>query len=282
MMLCGEGQCLVMAAHVQRAGCSAAAAPPPCVSCLTQLLRLSAESSTPTRWRSTWNAQQPRLGASQAPSWAGPSWLLGSKVHWPGGITAGLGFRGLGSRGGWVRGRAARLPGRLPSMGYELPVLSALHLLPFSLAPLCRKANLPVLTSQPSLPFPLAPYSGRRSCPCWLHTPLRHFFPACPAPPQFVLAAQHPRHFSLRLPPPRSQEDEAARAGCIAPTFSSACSRPAPRKTKLPVMDQIRVVSQIKIARAMGFMAHETRLEKQHLRSVREAELRQAQEQGIL
>lgn len=42
------------------------------------------------------------------------------------------------------------------------------------------------------------------------------------------------------------------------------------------------VVTQIKIARSMGLMAHETRLEKLHLKQLRDAELRQAQEAGIL
>ncbi len=32
----------------------------------------------------------------------------------------------------------------------------------------------------------------------------------------------------------------------------------------------------------MGLLAHETRLEKRHLRSVREAELRVAQEKGLV
>ena len=54
------------------------------------------------------------------------------------------------------------------------------------------------------------------------------------------------------------------------------------RRTKLPITDHIHVSGQIKIARAMGLMAHETRLEKQHLRRLREAELRQAQERGVL
>ena len=51
--------------------------------------------------------------------------------------------------------------------------------------------------------------------------------------------------------------------------------------TKLPVLDHKHVAGQIKIARSMGLMAHETRLEKVYLRRVREAELRQAHEQGI-
>ena len=46
--------------------------------------------------------------------------------------------------------------------------------------------------------------------------------------------------------------------------------------------DHIHVMNQIKVARTMGFMAHETRLEKAHLKSVRESELRQAQERGVL
>jgi len=54
------------------------------------------------------------------------------------------------------------------------------------------------------------------------------------------------------------------------------------RKTKLPISDHIHVAKQIKIARSMGLMAHETRLEKQHLRRLRETELKQAQERGLL
>jgi hypothetical protein len=58
--------------------------------------------------------------------------------------------------------------------------------------------------------------------------------------------------------------------------------RSAHRKTKLPVAAHVQVMGQIKIARNMGLMAHELRLEKQHLRRIREEELRMAQEQGKL
>jgi hypothetical protein len=54
------------------------------------------------------------------------------------------------------------------------------------------------------------------------------------------------------------------------------------RKTKLPLRDHVLVMNQIKIARTMGFMAHETRLEKQYLSQLREAELREAKEKGLL
>ncbi|GAX75908.1 hypothetical protein CEUSTIGMA_g3351.t1 [Chlamydomonas eustigma] len=65
--------------------------------------------------------------------------------------------------------------------------------------------------------------------------------------------------------------------------FLSSSGRLLPRKkTKLPLKDHVRVMNQIKIARNMGFMAHETRLEKQYLPQLREAELRQAKEKGLL
>lgn len=71
---------------------------------------------------------------------------------------------------------------------------------------------------------------------------------------------------------------------CVMAEQATACSTRhlGLRKTRLPVKDHVHVMKQIKIARVMGLMAHEARLEKQHLKLIREKELKEAQERGLL
>jgi len=62
--------------------------------------------------------------------------------------------------------------------------------------------------------------------------------------------------------------------------FLSPAGRLLPRKvTKLPPSVQAAVMREVKLARTMGFIAGETRLEKSHLKRVREAEERMRVEQ---
>ena len=54
------------------------------------------------------------------------------------------------------------------------------------------------------------------------------------------------------------------------------------RKTRLPVHEQVEVSRCIKIARRMGLISAVARLDKRHLRRLREEELRVAQEKGLI
>ena len=51
------------------------------------------------------------------------------------------------------------------------------------------------------------------------------------------------------------------------------------RVTKLPVSLHVHVMRQIKLARTVGLIAGEARLDKMHVRKLREVELRKAQEE---
>ena len=51
------------------------------------------------------------------------------------------------------------------------------------------------------------------------------------------------------------------------------------RVTKLPVSLHVHVMRQIKLARTMGLIAGEARLDKLHVRKLREVELRKSQEE---
>lgn len=54
------------------------------------------------------------------------------------------------------------------------------------------------------------------------------------------------------------------------------------RKTRLPVHEQVVVSRCIKVARRMGLISAVARLDKRHLRRLREEELRIAQEKGLI
>ncbi len=51
------------------------------------------------------------------------------------------------------------------------------------------------------------------------------------------------------------------------------------RVTKLPASLHVHVMRQIKLARTMGLIAGEARLDKLHVRKLREVELRKSQEE---
>ena len=65
----------------------------------------------------------------------------------------------------------------------------------------------------------------------------------------------------------------------ISPTTGRILHR---RRTHLPVHEQVTVSNCIKVARRMGLISAVARLDKRHLRRVREEELRVAQEKGLL
>ncbi|KAG1676044.1 hypothetical protein FOA52_014909 [Chlamydomonas sp. UWO 241] len=121
--------------------------------------------------------------------------------------------------------------------------------------------------------------------------PLRLFAPGDTYEPADLNAYASPdpgsrtRTRPLRLMPTVADVRASAdyRNAAFLSQFVSPAGRMLPRRrTRLPVHAHVKVMNAIKVARTMGFMAHEVRLEKTHLRRVREQELQAARARGLL